>query len=206
MYWNMARRDSPDGKLVLFIITIRKLFCSFSKFIYIVIIQDIGISIGAFYFKLPDNTYTFFKHMGRSNISYSMSVPTTDEEINFDNLHLKTVSQYSRMYSGFKIVSTYDDTYVAVSHNSFISIYSVESSTWVNHLYFPDQEVIGLFSRSTVYNSTITVDALTKDNKLYYDVLADIQRVDPFTEASQTIEGDLMNKYQDIDGEESYTM
>ena len=149
-----------------------------------------GISIGAFYFKLMDGSFTYFKHLGRSNIQYSMCLPTTEEEINFDQPFMKTVMQYSKLYRGFKIIATYEDTFVAVAHSNFISIYSVETSKWVNHLYFPGKELCALLSRKSPYSSWITVDAMMQNNEFYYDVLSDITRQDPFTEPNLTLPGD----------------
>lgn len=83
------------------------------------------MSIGAFYFKLEDGTYQYFKHKNLSNISYSMSESITDEEIDFDNIHLKIVNQYVKLYSGFKILSK-NETFVIVSHGKFVSIYNIE--------------------------------------------------------------------------------
>lgn len=172
----------------------------------IVKIADIAMSIGAFYFKLADGSFTYFKHLGRSNISYSMCLPTTEEEITFDQPYLKTIMQYCKLYTGFKIIATYDDTFVAVSHNNFISIYSVETSRWVNHLYFPNRQVLGLFSRKSPYSNWITVDALTSENAFFYDVLADIERQEPFADPQLTLEGDRIHMNQDVDCENSYTI
>eukprot|EP00347_Sterkiella_histriomuscorum_P018629 403344788 len=185
MYWNMARRDSPDVR-----------------------IADIAMSIGGFYFKLANGSFSFFKHMGRSNIQYSMCQFTTDEEIDFDQINNKTVAQYCRLYSGFKIIPTYDDTFVVVAHNQFISIYNIELQQWTNHLYFPDQQIIGLFSRnSNSWSSTgLLVDVLCKDGQVYLDVISDFNRTDPFTEPTQTLTGQLIHKNQDYDHETMYTM
>jgi hypothetical protein len=83
------------------------------------------MSIFAFYFRLTDGSYRWFKHEGRSNISYSMSEPISVQEVEFHKIHLKRLFSICRIFTGYMIVSDFE-TYCMISHGKYISIYNIE--------------------------------------------------------------------------------
>ncbi|CDW71088.1 wd-40 repeat protein [Stylonychia lemnae] len=190
IYWNMARRDSPSGILLNLIVIVK--------------VKDIGMSIGGFYFKLDDGTFQYFKHQGRSNISYSMSQPTTDEEIDFDNIHLKIINQYVKLYTSFKVISK-NETFVIVAHGKFLSLYNIEQQKWVNHLYFKNADIFEVLSRlDSTWSSDISIDVMLKNGEWYKDVIQDFERTDPFETASLTLTGKPVRVNHDKQNETNY--
>jgi hypothetical protein len=109
------------------------------------------MSIYAFYFKLDDGTYQYFKHKGQSNISYSMSEPISEEDVDWDNLHLKRICKYVKLFTSFKINSTFE-TFAMISHGKFVSVFNIEQWRWTRHLYFEKGDVIGIYRRSSSYD------------------------------------------------------
>ncbi len=79
----------------------------------------------AFYFKLEDSTFKYFKHYNESGISYSMSKRLSEKEAEWDNIHVKRIQQAAKLYTSFKIVSL-QETYCILSHSKFVSVYSIE--------------------------------------------------------------------------------
>ena len=80
-----------------------------------------------------------------------MSETITEEEVDWDNLHLKRINKIAKIYTGFKIVSQYE-TYCMISHGKYISVFNIEQWRWVNHMYFEQGDVMSIHRRSSAYD------------------------------------------------------
>jgi hypothetical protein len=91
------------------------------------------MTINAFYFKIDNETYTYFKHQGETNLEYNLAIPISAEDADWDNLLMKRVNQYAKIFTSFRIY-TCDETYLAVSHGKFVSVFNIENWKWERHI------------------------------------------------------------------------
>lgn len=128
---------------------------------FLVKCQDIAMTINAFYFKIDDKTYTSFKHEGKSNITYDMATIVSEDEIDWDNLHVRKISQFVRLFTSFRIYCL-DMVYILIGHGKFISIFSIEQWRWDKHIHCANGEVMAICRRGLDYDAILSNGDIVK--------------------------------------------
>ncbi|CDW72998.1 UNKNOWN [Stylonychia lemnae] len=141
LYWNLRMKDTIEKNLV----------------------SDIAISLTSLYFKMQDGTYKYFDHNSNEDISFDQAVEISNDQLKFDQIHVRIVQNIVKIYSGMNMVHNKDTgkTLYLISHGKFLSVFDIDYMTWINHLQF-EEEIFAIFKNKV----SILQDDNIVDNRI----------------------------------------
>ncbi|CDW79381.1 UNKNOWN [Stylonychia lemnae] len=102
---------------------------------------------------IENSITSYFDHKSNSNISFDQAVEISNDQLNFDQIHVRIVQNIVKIYSGMNMVYLKDkgQTLYLISHGKFLSIFDIEDWIWINHLQF-EEEISAIYKNQVQIN------------------------------------------------------
>ena len=124
---------------------------------------------------MSDGNVYGFDHKNKSTISFSQSEAIASDDMEWGHLMTKKVQNIVYLFTAFKISCIYSgakqQSYAAIAHGKYISLFNITEWRWINHLEFQD-DIIHMFTHIHKDGSTYT-SCMTKKGWIYIGFMYD---------------------------------